>query len=186
MFTEYGIVELIGKDGKPVTKEGEMGEIVGTSFITYIFPSIRYKTGDFGIYTSKKCKCGRNYPLLESIEGRMQEFLVSKTNQLVNLIGLYGLVVKSSLNIKEYQLYQDTPGEVAINIVKGKNYSESDTKTIIKNFQKKLGDEFSFSVCFVDGIPLTTRCKYKFLIQKLPINFAQKMDTKNEKIPISY
>ena len=173
MFPEFGIVELIGKDGKPVTKEGETGEIVGTGFYTNIFPFIRYRTGDLGVYTLKKCKCGRNYPLLERIEGRTQEFLVSKTNQLVFLTGAYGLMVKSSLNVKECQLYQDTPGEVVINIVKGENYSEIDTKAILENFQKKLGDEFLLSIDFVDQIPLTNRGKFKFLIQKLPINFAQ-------------
>jgi len=173
MFPEFGIVELIGKDGKPVTKEGETGEIVGTGFYTNIFPFIRYRTGDLGVYTLKKCKCGRNYPLLERIEGRTQEFLVSKTNQLVFLTGAYGLMVKSSLNVKECQLYQDSPGEVVINIVKGENYSEIDTKAILQNFQKKLGDEFLLSIDFVDHIPLTTRGKFKFLIQKLPINFAQ-------------
>ena len=172
MFPEFGIVELIGKDGKLLTSEGEIGEIVCTSFISYIFPFIRYRTGDLGIYTSKKCICGRNYPLLEKIEGRIQEFLVSKTNQLVSIIGLYGLIAKSSLNVKECQLYQETPGEVIINIVKGENYSEIDTKNIIENFQKKLGDEFSLSVNFVDKILLTTMGKYKFLIQKLPINFT--------------
>ena len=173
MFPEFGIVELIGKDGKLVTKEGEMGEIVATSFISYIFPFIRYKTGDLGIYSSKKCKCGRNYPLLSSIEGRLQEFLVSRTNKLVNLTGAYGLIVKSSLNVIECQLYQETPGEIVINIVKEENYSDSDTKFILENFQKKLGDGFSFSVSFVDHIPLTPRGKYKFLIQRIPINFMQ-------------
>jgi len=176
MFSEFGIIELIDKDGRQITKEGQIGEIVGTSFINHIFPFIRYRTGDLGVYTFKKCKCGRNYPLLERIQGRLQELLVSKTNKLVNLIGLYGLIAKSSLNVKECQLYQDTPGQVIIKIVKGKNYSENDTKIILKNFQKKLGNEFSFSVHFVDHISLTTRGKYKFLVQKLPIDFTQYID----------
>ena len=169
MFPQYGIVELIGKDGRQITKEGEIGEIIGTGFHTYIFPFIRYKTDDLGVYTSKKCECGRNYPLLERIEGRSQEFLVSKTNRLASLTGFFGLIVKSSLNVKESQLYQDTPGEIVISIVKGENYSESDTKHILENFQKRLGDEFSVSIRFVDHIPRTKRGKFQYLIQKLPI-----------------
>jgi hypothetical protein len=55
---------------------------------------------------------------------------------------------------------------------KGKLFN-NDTKIILESFQKKFGDEFSFSVRFVDNIPLITRGKYKFLIQKLPINFIQ-------------
>ena len=77
--------------------------------------------------------------------------------------------ILSSLNVKESQLYQDTPGEIVISIVKGENYSESDTKHILENFQKRLGDEFSVSVRFVDHIPRTKRGKFQYLIQKLPI-----------------
>lgn len=169
MFPEYGVIELVNKDGTPVTKEGEVGEIVGTGFHTYFFPFIRYRSGDLGVYTAQKCQCGRNYSLLKRIEGRSQEFLVSKTKRQISLTGFFGLTVKSSLNVKESQLYQDTPGKIVIDIVKGENYSENDTQNILKNFQKRLGDEFTVSVRFVDHIPRTKRGKFRYLIQKLPI-----------------
>jgi phenylacetate-CoA ligase len=172
MFPEYGIVELIGKDGKPVMKEGEIGEIVGTGFHTYLFPFIRYKTGDLGTYTAQKCQCGRNYPLLKKIEGRLQEFVVSKTKRLVPITGVYGLVAKCSQNVKECQFYQDTEGELVLNVVKTQNYTDGDYRAILKNFQKFLGNEFNLTIHYVKYIPRTTRGKYQFLIQKLPIEFA--------------
>lgn len=171
MFSEYGIVELIGKDGKPIKKEDKIGEIVGTGFHTFIFPFIRYRTGDLGVYTNRKCKCGRNYPLFKRIEGRLQEFIVSKTKQLVPLTGVYGLIAKCSPNVKECQLYQDTEGEIVLNIVKMRNYSDADSQAIRKNFQKRFGDGFNITICHVDHILLTKRGKYQFLIQKIPIEF---------------
>ena len=174
MFPEFGIIELIGKDGKPVKKEDEIGEIVGTGFHTYIFPFIRYKTGDMGVYTSKNCQCGRNYPLLKRIEGRTQEFIISKTKLIIPLTGVYELVAKCSTNVKEYQLYQETPGEIVIKIIKGENYSEKDTKKIRESFQKRLGNEFTIKVSFVDHIIRTAMGKYQFLIQKLPIKIVAK------------
>ena len=172
MFPEFSIIELIGKDAKPVTKEGEVGEIVGTGFHNYIFPFIRYRTGDLGVYITKKCLCGRNYPLLKRIEGRVQEFIVSKTKRLVPLTGVYGLVAKCSPNVKECQLYQDTEGKILINIVKEEAYTKKDTYNIQNNFQKKFGDEFKIRVNFLDHIPRTKEGKYRFLIQKLPIEFV--------------
>jgi len=173
MFPEFGLFEIIGKDGKSVKKEGEIGEIVGTGFHTYIFPFIRYRTGDIGVYTSKKCQCGRNYPLLKRIEGRTQEFIISKTYQIIPLTGVYELVARCSTNVIEYQLYQDTPGEIVIKIIKGKNYSENDSINIKKNFQKRLGAEFSIKIDFVDQITRTKMGKYQFLIQKLPYKIDQ-------------
>ena len=171
IFPEYGIVELIGNNGKPVIKEGEMGEIVATGFKTYIFPFIRYKTGDMGVYTVKKCECGRNYPLLKKIEGRLQEFIVSKTKQLTPLTGIYHLVAKCSQNVKESQLYQEQEGEIILNIVKRENFTNNDAEKINKGFKKRFGEEFNLTIRYADHIPRTSRGKYRFLIQKLPIEF---------------
>jgi len=172
IFPEYGITELIDKNGKPVTKEGEIGEIVGTGFHTYVFPFIRYKTGDLGIYTNKKCNCGRNYPLLKRIEGRTQEFIVSKSKQVIPLTGVYGLIAKSSSNVQECQLYQDTIGKIEIRILKTKNYSKKDSNKIKNNFKNRFRNEIDMKIEFVNNIPRTNRGKSKFLIQKLPIEIS--------------
>ena len=172
MFPEFGVTELIEKNGKSVKKEGEIGEVVGTGFHSYIFPFIRYRTGDLGVYTTKNCSCGRNYPLIERIEGRSQEFIVSKSKQLISITGVYGLVARCSQNVREVQLYQDTEGEILINIVKLKGYTKKDTENIQKNFQKRFGDEFKINVKFLDKIPFTRTGKYRFLIQKLPVEFS--------------
>lgn len=172
IFPDYGFVELIDRNGQQVIKEGESGEIVATGFHTGIFPFIRYKTGDIATYSTYQCECGRNYPLLKSIIGREQDFMVSKTKRLVPLMGVLQLIAKSSPNMKEYQLYQDREGEIILNIVKKEGFSDEDVRHIRENFQKRLGDEFSLSLLYMDSIPLTSRGKYQFLIQKLPIHFS--------------
>ena len=80
-----------------------MGEIVGTGFNKFIFPFIRYKTGDTGVLTNKKCKCGRNYFLLKRIEGRLQEFIIAKTKRYIPLIGTYGTIANCTKNVKDCQ-----------------------------------------------------------------------------------
>jgi phenylacetate-CoA ligase len=172
MFPEYGIFELIDKNGKPVKKEGEIGEIVGTGFHTYLSPFIRYKCGDLGIYTKKKCECGRNYPLLKNIEGRTQDFVVSKLSQLVPFTRIQHLVAESTDHVIECQFYQDTEGEIVLKLVKTQNYNEVDGKAIRKKFQSIFGEDFNLTTQFVDYIPRTARGKYQFLIQKLPIKFG--------------
>ena len=49
---------------------------------------------------------------------------------------------------------------------------ERDTKYIQRELFKKLGDDMNLEIRFVDHIPRTQRGKYKFLIQKLPIEFG--------------
>jgi phenylacetate-CoA ligase len=171
IFPDYGLVELIDRNGQQITKEDESGEIVATGFHTGIFPFIRYRTEDIATYTTYRCECGRNYPLFKLIGGRVQDFMVSKTKRLVPLMGVLQLIAKSSPNMKEYQLYQDREGEIILHIVKKEGFSDDDVHHIRENFQTRLGDEFSLSVVYMDSIPLTSRGKYQFLIQKLPIHF---------------
>lgn len=173
IFPDYGFVELIDRNGQQVTKDGESGEIVATGFHTGIFPFIRYKTGDIAIYSIDRCKCGRNYPLFKSIEGRVQDFLVSKTKRLMPIMGVLQLIAKSSPNMKEYQLYQNREGEIILHIVKKEKFSDTDVHHIKENFKRRLGDEFSLSLEYMDSIPRTRRGKYQFLIQKLPIRWGQ-------------
>ena len=170
-FPEYGILELVGKDGKPLKRDGDMGEIIGTGFSNYVFPFIRYRTGDIGVYTSKKCKCGRNYPIVKKIEGRLQELIVSKNEDLLPLSGVYGLVGRTTDNVIDCQLFQDTPGKLILNILKGNNYANKDEKKIIDAFFKTYGNEVDLSIRYVEDIPRSTRGRHKFLIQKLPIEF---------------
>jgi phenylacetate-CoA ligase len=171
IFPDYGYVELIDRNGQPVTKEGEIGEIVATGFHTGIFPFIRYKTGDIAVYTTHQCECGRQVPLLKSVEGRIQDFMISKTNRLVPLMGVLQLISRSSPHMKEYQLYQDGEGELILHIVKKQGFSDDDVRHIKENIHTRLGDEFSLSIEYLDSIPRTVRGKYQFFVQKLPVKY---------------
>jgi phenylacetate-CoA ligase len=171
IFPDYGYVELIDRNGQPVTKEGDIGEIVATGFHTGIFPFIRYKTGDIAVYTTHQCECGRQVLLLKSVEGRIQDFMISKTNRLVPLMGVLQLISRSSSHMKEYQLYQDREGELILHIVKKQGFSDEDVRRIKENIHTRLGDEFSLSIEYLDSIPRTIRGKYQFFVQKLPVRY---------------
>jgi len=171
IFPDYGFAELIDRDGKPVTQEGQIGEIVGTGFHTGIFPFIRYKTGDIGVYTSHLCPCGRKVPLLKSVEGRIQDFMVSKTGRLVPLMGVLQLISRSSAHMKEYQLYQDQEGVLVLRIMKKEGFSEADVTTIKENMRTRLKEEFSLSLEYPDSISRTIRGKYQFFVQKIPVKY---------------
>jgi phenylacetate-CoA ligase len=171
IFPDYGYVELIDRNGRPVTKEGDIGEIAATGFHTGIFPFIRYKTGDIAVYTTQQCECGRQVPLLKSVEGRIQDFMVSQNNRLVPLMGVLQLISRSSPHMKEYQLYQDREGELILHIVKKEGFSDSDVRQIKANIRTRLGDEFSLSLEYMDAIPRTIRGKYQFFVQKLPVKY---------------
>ena len=169
---EYGIVELINKDGNPATNEDEVGEIVATGFNNSICPFIRYRTMDLAVLSNAKCKCGRNYALFKNVAGRLQEFIVTKAGNLLPLTGAYALVAKSSQNIIEAQFYQREKGQIILNVAKKRLYTERDTRYIQDRFYKRFGNDLSLIIRFVDHIPRTKSGKFRFLVQKLPIELG--------------
>jgi phenylacetate-CoA ligase len=167
--SEYGITELIGEGGKACLKEDESGEIVATGFNNYLFPFIRYKTKDIGKYSQRECRCGRHYSLIKDIEGRAQDYFVSRQGNLITFSGYY-LTLKVSENIKKFQYYQDRQGCVELRLVRKEGYSDNDTRKIRRELNAKYGNNLEFHIKFVDDITRSRSGKYKYLIQKLPVN----------------
>jgi len=168
VFPQYGIVEIVDKKGNLITEEGKTGEIVATSLHNYIFPFIRYKTGDLAQITKESCTCSRAYPFIKNIIGRKQDFLFTINNDMIPLTGLYHLIVESTKHVKECQFYQDTEGELLITIVKTDQFSEKDNDILKEKINEKIGDLFSITIRIVDKIPRTLEGKHRYLIQKIP------------------
>jgi phenylacetate-CoA ligase len=70
-------IEILDEAGKPLP-DGEIGEVVATTFGVEAMPLIRYRTGDCAALFSKNCKCGRTTPRLGPIVGRKNQKLKFK------------------------------------------------------------------------------------------------------------
>lgn len=170
IFPEFCVVELINDKGENITEEGELGELVVTGLQSHIFPFIRYRTGDLGIYTNKKCSCGRNYPLIRSIIGRINEYLVDKNGELIHLNKINQFIAENSLHIKKWQLIQEKQGQLRLLIIVDDKFTEKHMDKIKSNFNKIYCKEFDIIIKIVDNIKQTGSRKHHFLIQKLPVD----------------
>lgn len=171
IFPQYGIMELIGKDGDPIQDEEARGEIVGTSFNNYAMPLIRYRTSDIGRIDNSSCDCGRPYKIIESVEGRVQEMFVDETGRPIPLTGSYSSVGKSSENINNAQFHQDNEGEVTLRIVPSEGFTEKDTEKVLSKLDNRY-DKIDFRIQIVDSIERTESGKKRFLIQDLPVDYT--------------
>ena len=171
IFPEYSIVELIGRDNRPVEGPGAMGEVVATNLTNFVCPLIRYRTMDVAVATEKQCSCGRQYPLLEKVEGRLQEFIVTRSGHLISVTPI-NYESEAFENIRQFQLYQEERGELIMKVVRKPAYTEEDTQQLTRELRWQLGDEVNVHVRFVDEIPRTEGGKFRYLIQKLPISIG--------------
>ncbi|NLM28929.1 MAG: phenylacetate--CoA ligase family protein [Methanomicrobiales archaeon] len=171
IFPEYGVVELIGRDGQPVARPGELGEVVATNLTNYVCPLIRYRTRDVAVATTERCSCGRQYPLLEKVEGRLQEFIVTRSGHLISVTPI-NYESGAFENIRQFQMYQETMGELIVKVVRKPTYTREDSQQLARELRWQLGDGVDVEVRFVDEIPRTEGGKFRYLIQKLPIDIG--------------
>lgn len=173
-YSEYGLTELIDDSGNVVSwEQGNRGEIVGTGFNNYAMPLVRYKTADIGVAGPASCTCGRAYPLLQSIEGRKQEYVVGPDNNLVALTALiFGQHHAAFEHIDKMQIEQHVAGEFLVRIVPTGNWP-STIKSQLKQSILAVSPSASrwqVSVDIVDNIPSTAMGKHRFVIQHMDVN----------------
>jgi phenylacetate-CoA ligase len=168
VIPEYGILELLDRDGEPV-EEGTAGEIVVTGFINPAMPLIRYRTGDVAVRGSPECPCGRNYDVLERIGGRLQEYLVDRDGSLASAIWSDGPLWDLPDRVDAYQYVQDEPGRVTLNLEAGEGVTEASLDRIRRRFEKHY-PRIAIEIREVDRIPRTERGKFRYVVQHLPLD----------------
>lgn len=160
---ENVIIEFL-KDGKP-TAPGERGSITVTDLHNYAMPFIRYENGDIGSFSNETCACGSGLPLMEPVEGRIVDTVVTKSGFISSPILT---TVFKNLPVKQYQIVQENEEEILIKIIKGDKYSQQDTDYIVRTMQRYVGQAMKINVEFPDDIPTTKAGKRRVVISKVP------------------
>ena len=75
---DYFIPEIVDPDTFEPVPDGQIGELVFTSFAKEAFPLIRYRTKDITYITREKCKCGRTHARIHRLMGRSDDMLIVK------------------------------------------------------------------------------------------------------------
>jgi phenylacetate-CoA ligase len=153
---EFGFVELL-QDGRQVGP-GERGEIVATGFINPVMPLIRYATGDFAMLGSGTCPCGRSGQTIESLEGRMDDVIVTPEG---HLIGRLDPIFKAVSCLHETRIVQDAIDHVRVEIVVTEAFSATEERELESELRSRLGPRMRIDIVRVDGIERTARGKLR-------------------------
>ncbi|WP_159650850.1 phenylacetate--CoA ligase family protein [Vibrio atypicus] len=151
ILTDYSHVELedVG---------GGRHEIIGTNFNNDLQPLIRYRTGDH-VYLSDEtsCPCGRVFPIIDRIDGRIGDYLIGEDGQKVHILnhipkGVKGLIAT--------QFKQDHPNQIEVQaIVNAQVFDKQQERILIDNTKARLGRSMDVFITIVDKIQKTKNGK---------------------------
>lgn len=179
-WPQYGHFELADEQGRVITTPGVLGEIVGTSFDNRVMPFIRYRTGDLAVLSDRPVDDAlRGYPVVERIEGRLQEFLVTRDHRLISICTMGSAHFDMLAQMETIQYEQREPGVFDLKVVASRKLTQSELSNIKHAVQDKTQGGCEVLVREVDAIPRTNRGKHVMLIQHLDISHQLGANFKN-------
>jgi len=169
IYTEHAYVECL-RNNKPAGP-GEKGELVITSLDNYGLPFIRYRIGDYGEMSDTPCSCGRGFPLLKSVDGRVFDVIAAPNGRFIP--GTYWTIVFRTVSgIRQFQLVQEALTALTIKLVVDQSFQKSDLSKLCAQIEERCGPDMHLNFEFVDDIPLTKAGKRKFIVSDIPIDFG--------------
>jgi len=163
-YPQYGFVEILDSRGQECTEEGAIGEIISTAFTSPAFPLIRYRTGDFAVFTKQDCGCGWNYKVAKQVHGREPEYIVAASGERRPFIATVNMHSNIFANITQFQLVQPSPGIVQVHVIPKDGFSAADGVAVTGELQRVLGDSVTVTTQVVKRMILTKRGKFRFII----------------------
>ena len=174
MITDSALVEFVDETGECVSF-GEPGEIVITGFSNHIMPLIRYRIGDSGTQTDRIGDCGRSWPLIKDIQGRLDDYLVLPSGRKISWLylirAIYDIFFRENvLAISQYQIVQERKDKVVLSLVRGREFKPEILRQIkwaLKLEFSRLGEDLEIVTQIVDDIPRERTGKRRTLISKI-------------------
>ena len=165
---QYGITEI----------DPKTNEIIGTSFLNYINPFIRYRTTDIASVLTPRCDhCGREYyPVFEKVEGRIEDYIVTSQGMVGPAIITHPF--KDLKTIKDTQIVQKSMDRIILRVIpwdrKESIVYKTEVEQLSRNLQKILGDDMQIEIEEREEIKRTKSGKFKWIVSDVSKDMLEK------------
>jgi len=158
-----GVMEVLDENNRPANA----GRAVLTCFNTRFMPLIRYDIGDYvKLSDEKSCSCGRNYPIVESVLGREEDYIVTTER---GKVGRLDPIFKNSPStIIKTQIVQNEIDKVDVLYVPDELKFKSEHLDVIKDqLLARIGSNTEVRFNKVMDIPVGKNGKFKAVISNV-------------------
>lgn len=159
---DTGIIEITEND-----------EMLVTCFNTYGTPLIRYSIGDWVEMETQNagqvCGCGSAYPIVREIQGRTNDYLISKSGRKFTAIFMSIVNEKFVDKIRKMQFIQKDRDSIIVLLEVGENAGQvKEAVAAVKDeLIYMLGEDIEIELQIVRKIPANDNGKYRLVINEL-------------------
>ncbi|HET6573337.1 MAG TPA: phenylacetate--CoA ligase family protein, partial [Fimbriiglobus sp.] len=143
------------------------GKLLVTDLSNPAMPLIRYRIGDVVTATDRVCDCGRGLPLLEKVEGRDADYVVTPAGGLISGISLTENFALHITGTAQVQIVQEAVTFLRIRMVADETFGDASRRQIAALVKETFGSAMRYVVELVDLIPQEPGGKYRFCISKV-------------------
>jgi phenylacetate-CoA ligase len=145
-----------------------MGDIVLTCTTNRTMPLIRYRVGDRGRLLPDPCSCGRPHPVLDGIEGRSGDLLLTSSGTQVHGTAALGGVLKKvhaktpPESIRQVLFEQHDLRTWIVLVQPGPGFNDHVSAVLVDGVKEVFGQECAVTVKQVPSIPREPSGKFRF------------------------
>ena len=154
-----------------VIETDEDGSALVTAFDTRGTPLIRYRIGDRITFAAPgtSCSCGWEFPVVDQIEGRSIDYLLSPERGRIYSPNLANVVKNVPNSVIKTQFVQSHPDRVTVKLVVDEMRfdHEADAATIRDELHRRLGEGMTVDVRVVDDIARAPSGKHRLVINDI-------------------
>jgi phenylacetate-CoA ligase len=143
------------------------GKLLVTDLTNRAMPLIRYRVGDVVVASDRDCGCGRGLPLLERVEGRDADYVVTPAGGLISGISLTENFALHIAGAAQVQIVQEAVTFLRIRMVTDEGFTDASRRQIEGLVRETFGPAMRYEVELVDLIPQEPGGKYRFCISKV-------------------
>jgi phenylacetate-CoA ligase len=157
----------VNADSVYTTVDATTGHLLVTDLTNRAMPLIRYRIGDVVVPSQRVCRCGRGLPLIERVEGREADYVLTPAGRLISGISLtenFALLIPGTAQL---QIVQESLAELRIRLVPDEEFGPESRRKIGELVEEMFGDSVEYAVEIVDSIPQEPSGKYRFCISKV-------------------
>lgn len=148
-----------------VAAAGQAGEVVITDLKKTAMPLIRCRLEDVAVPADGVCPCGRGLPLLERVEGRLKDVIVTARGSLL-AAGIFTHVLMDQ-PVGKFQVQQRETTGIVVRIVPGAEFHAGVTEVVKRRLRCFVGEPFEIRFVTVPSIELGPTGKHRCVVSEV-------------------